>query len=271
MIKPILPKKPFIMPNPTPTLASAKVACVTGGAKRIGKGIVTAFHQAGYRVVIHYQHSEQEAKRLADALNQLRPDSAHCVQGDLQDISQLPQLAERMLASFGRLDVLVHNASRFYPTKISEITPTDWHNLMGSNAQAPLFLSQALLPALAQYHGAIVSILDIHANARPFVGYSVYNMAKSAHQMLVQSLALELAPQVRVNGVAPGVNLLPESDTEQALPPDTITNICDSIPMGRVGTPDDIAQAVLFLATAPYITGQVLAVDGGRSLTLAGG
>lgn len=246
------------------------VACVTGGAKRIGKAIVQALHTAGFNVIIHYHTSQHEAMTFADSLNQLRPHSACCVAGDLQDIATLETLAHHIMASFGRLDVLVHNASRFYPTPFGQITLTDWQNLITSNAQAPLFLSQALAPQLAKQHGCIISLLDIHANARPFVGYSVYNMAKSAHQMLVQSLALELAPQVRVNGIAPGVNLLPVIGSEQAFDDKLLKNICDSIPLQRIGTPDDIAQAVLFLSHASYITGQVIAVDGGRSLTLAG-
>ncbi|MFW2176256.1 MULTISPECIES: pteridine reductase [unclassified Moraxella] len=255
----------------SPSPPCSRVACVTGGARRIGKAIVEALHQAGFNIVIHYQASHTEAQSLADTLNHIRPQSATLVQGNLQAIDALTELAKTIIAQFGRLDLLVHNASRFYPTPLGQITQTDWQNLMDSNAQAPLFLTQALLPQLQTSQGCIISILDIHANARPFVGYSLYNMAKSAHQMLVQSLALELAPQVRVNGVAPGVNILPESDTEQALNADDIERICQRIPMGRIGTPQDIAQAVVFLATAPYITGQVLAVDGGRSLTLAGG
>lgn len=246
------------------------VACVTGGAKRIGKAIVTALHHAGYRVVIHYHASKEQAMTLAEHLNDIRPHSAVCVQGDLQNIENIDDLAKKIMVSFGRLDVLVHNASRFYATKFGQVSANDWQNLMNSNAQAPLFLTQALLPSLQQTHGNVVSILDIHANARPFNGYSVYNMAKSAHQMLVQSLALELAPTIRVNGIAPGVNIIPEIDSEQALDTEMLAKISDSIPLGRIGTPEDIAQAVLFLATAPYITGQILAVDGGRSLTLAG-
>ncbi|ELA08813.1 pteridine reductase [Moraxella macacae 0408225] len=247
-----------------------KVACITGGAKRIGRSIVTAFHQMGYQVVIHYHHSEQAASDLAKSLNQIRPNSAKIIQANLENFDEIWQLADKILTAFGRIDVLVHNASRFYPTPFGTICPKDWQNLMLSNAKAPLFLSQALAKNLQQNHGCIISILDIHANARPFVGYSVYNMAKSAHQMLVQSLALELAPFVRVNGVAPGVNILPDENSEQSLTKQQITSICQSIPLQRVGEPSDIADAVLFLAQARYITGQVLAVDGGRSLTLAG-
>lgn len=257
-------------PNNSMSKNPMPVACITGGAKRIGKAIVLALHDSGYQVIIHYHHSCLEAKQLTDLLNQRRANSAYCVQADLQHVETIAALAESIMEYFGRLDVLVHNASRFYPTKFGEILPHDWQYLMNSNAQAPLFLTQALLPYLQQSQGTVISILDIHANARPFKGYSVYNMAKSAHQMLVQSLALELAPLIRVNGIAPGVNILPEADSEQAIGDNLISDIRNSIPLQRIGTPDDIAQTVLFLAKSSYITGQVIAVDGGRSLTLAG-
>ncbi|WP_394261725.1 pteridine reductase [Moraxella boevrei] len=253
-----------------PIKSPPKTACITGGAKRIGRAITTALHQAGYQVVIHYHHSEQDANELAHSLNQIRPSSAKTMQANLENFDEIQPLADKILTAFGNLDVLVHNASRFYPTPFGDIQSQDWQNLMLSNAQAPLFLSQALAKNLEQNQGSIISILDIHANARPFVGYSVYNMAKSAHQMLVQSLALELAPRVRVNGVAPGVNILPADNSEQSLTKQQIDAICQSIPLQCVGEPCDIADAVVFLAKARYITGQVLAVDGGRSLTLAG-
>lgn len=246
-----------------------QVVCVTGGAKRIGAGIVKQFHQAGFSVIIHYQHSQTDAENLANQCNQIRQNSAKCVYADLANVD-FDNFAQQILACFGRLDILVHNASRFYPTTFGDISITDWDNLIISNAQAPLFLTQSLLIELNNRQGSVISILDIHADNRPFLGYTVYNMAKSAHRMLVQSLALELAPHIRVNGVAPGVNILPESNSEQALSDTQLTKICESVPLQRIGTPEDIAQAVLFLASAPYITGQILAVDGGRSLTLAG-
>lgn len=249
---------------------SKKVVCVTGGAKRIGKAIVQAFHENGFDVIIHYHQSKTEALELANSCNQIRPNSAKCVNANLENAHELAKFCDDVMACFSRIDVLVHNASRFYPTVFGKICDKDWHNLMSSNAQAPLFLSQFFAKNLQQTNGAIVSILDIHANSRPFLGYTVYNMAKSAHQMLVQSLALELAPHVRVNGVAPGVNILPEHDTEQALSECQIASICQSIPLQSIGTPKDIADAVIFLASANYITGQILAIDGGRSLTMAG-
>lgn len=257
--------------TPITTMSTNKIACVTGGARRIGRAIVLALHGAGFDVIIHYQTSEADAQSLAQYCNQQRAHSAHIVQGQLDDVDDIEMLANAIIGCAGRLDVLIHNASRFYPTPMGEIQAQDWHNLIDSNAKAPLFLTQALLPYLQMVNGNVISILDIHADNRPFLGYSVYNMAKAAHRMLVQSLALELAPNVRVNAVAPGVNILPEAETEQALTEAQIREISQSIPLQRIGTPEDIAQTVLFLATAPYITGQTIAVDGGRSLTLAGG
>lgn len=247
-----------------------KVAFITGSAKRIGATIVQAFNTAGYNVIIHYHHSHAEAENLAKQLNQQRDNSAMILSANLDNLDELATLASQAIACFGRIDVLVHNASRFYPTQIGTITPQDWENLFCSNAKAPLFLSQFLLKHLTQHQGCIISILDIHANGRPFAGYTVYNMAKSAHQMMVQSLALELAPHIRVNGIAPGVNILPEADSEQAMDKTVIQQISQSIPLQRNGKPEDIAQTAVFLASAPYITGQILAVDGGRSLTLRG-
>lgn len=247
-----------------------KVVCVTGGAKRIGASIIQHFHQQGYRVIIHYHHSQSEAKKLTEFYNFKRPNSACCIQGNLEKITDLEKISQQILSSFGQIDVLIHNASRFYPTTLGKINFTDWDNLFSSNAIAPLFLTQYLFPYLQATQGNIISLLDIHANARPFKGYTVYNMAKAAHQMMVQSLALELAPTVRVNGIAPGVNILPEMASEQALTETQITQICTSIPLQKIGKPDDIATAALYLANAPYVTGQILVVDGGRSLTLAG-
>lgn len=246
------------------------VACVTGGAIRIGRALILALHQANYDVIIHYHTSEKEAAALCDQCNAIRPESAKLVQGNLEHLEALPALVANIIACFGRLDCLVHNASRFYPTPFGQISPHDWQNLLLTNAQAPLFLSQSLYPWLKKTQGNIISILDIHANGRPFAGYTVYNMAKAAHQMMVQSLALELAPNIRVNGIAPGINLVPIMGTEQELTVETIEKIRDSVPLKRIGTPQDIAQVAVLLASAPYITGQIIAVDGGRSLTLAG-
>lgn len=257
----------FIQPH-------APVMLVTGSAKRIGAAIIHAAHNQGYRVIIHCHQSDREAKALAAQLNDSRNDSASVIVADLNlvnDPTNLSKFVSNIIDSFGQLDVLVHNASRFYPSPIGHINLEQWDELFLTNAKAPLLLSQALLPYLALQRGCIVSILDIHAHDRPFNHYTVYNMAKAAHRMMVQSLALEVAPNVRVNGVSPGVNILPETDSDQALDDQQLKTIVDSIPMQRNGTPEDIADCVLYLVRATYVTGEVIAVDGGRSLTLAGG
>ena len=252
----------------------APVMLVTGSAKRIGAAIITAAHRQGYRVIIHCHHSEQEANALADELNENRADSALVIVADLaivNDSSALSQFIQNIMESFGQLDVLVHNASRFYPSALGNIEKAQWDELFLTNAKAPLLLSQALYPYLKARQGCIISLLDIHAHNKPFSTYTIYNMAKAAHRMMVQSLALDMAPDVRVNGVAPGVNILPETDSDQALDNEQQHSIIDSIPMQRIGRPADIAHCVLYLAEASYVTGEIIAVDGGRSLTLAGG
>lgn len=261
-------------PNPTHTTQSNRpVMLVTGSAKRIGAAIVKAAHNQGYRVIIHCHSSEQEAKTLTATLNGIRANSAAIIVADLavvEDNTDLAKFVEEIIAIFGQLDVLVHNASRFYPSPLGNINHTQWDELFLTNAKAPLLLSQALLPYLKKQQGCIVSLLDIHAHDKPFSNYTVYNMAKAAHRMMVQSLALEMAPEVRVNGVAPGVNVLPEADSDQALDSLQQQRIIDSIPMQRIGRPDEIAHSVLYLVQAHYVTGEIITVDGGRSLTLAG-
>lgn len=261
--------------NPAqPINTHAPVMLVTGSAKRIGAAIIRAAHKQGYRVIIHCHHSEQEANALADELNENRADSAMVIVADLavvNDTSTLSQFIQNVIGSFGQIDVLVHNASRFYPSPLGSIENTQWNELFLTNAKAPLLLSQALYPYLKIQQGCIISLLDIHAHNKPFANYTVYNMAKAAHRMMVQSLALDMAPDVRVNGVAPGVNILPETDSDQALDNEQQQSIINSIPMQRIGFPDEIAHSVLYLAQASYVTGEIVTVDGGRSLTLAGG
>ena len=258
----------------TPTAHSdAPVMLVTGSAKRIGAAIIEAAHYQGYRVIIHCYSSEQEAKILAAKLNHIRTASAAIVVADLsiiEEVNSLTAFVYEVIHTFGQLNVLVHNASRFYPSPLGDISHTQWNELFLTNAKAPLWLSQALSPYLKQQKGCIVSLLDIHAHDRPFVNYTVYNMAKAAHRMMVQSLALEMAPDIRVNGVAPGVNVLPEMDSDQALDYEQQQNIIRSIPLQRIGRPDEIAHSVLYLVEAHYITGEIITIDGGRSLTLAG-
>lgn len=263
---------PFIAS--TALLNNNAVMLVTGAAKRIGAAIIKMAHASGYRVIIHCHHSEQDATLLANTLNQIRKNSAAIVTTDLavvNDATSLTHFVQTIMSVFGQLDVLVHNASRFYPSPLGHIDLGQWDELFLTNAKAPLLLSQALLPYLQAQHGCIISLLDIHAHDKPFKHYTVYNMAKAAHRMMVQSLALDMAPTVRVNGVAPGVNILPEADSDQALDDRQQQSIIDSIPMQRIGTPTDIAHCVLYLAQANYVTGEIINVDGGRSLTLAGG
>lgn len=244
---------------------SAPVVLVTGGARRVGAEIVRTLHQAGARVAIHCRRSTAEAEALAAGLVRERPGSAWVLQADLLDDDAPNRLVARCVGHFGRLDGLVNNASSFHPTPIGRIVAEDWNDLLGSNLKAPLFLTQAAAPALRDAGGAVVNIVDIHAE-RPLKGYAVYSSAKAGLLGLTRALALELAPDVRVNAVAPGAILWPEDgqfeDAERA-------RIVAGSPLRRVGSPADVARAVRFLLfDAPYVTGQVLAVDGGRSLCL---
>lgn len=242
------------------------VVLVTGGAKRVGAAIVRAAHAAGARVVVHCHRSRGEADRLAAELEAARPGSAAVVQADLLDAGALEGLVERAVAAYGRLDGLVNNASTFHPTPVGGVDAGAWEDLAGTNLRAPLFLSQAAAPHLRQARGAIVNIVDIHAE-RPLPGFLAYTVAKSGLAGLTRALALELAPEVRVNGVSPGAILWPEDG--EAFPPAERERITVQTPMRRTGTPEDIAGAVkYFLFDAPFVTGQVLAVDGGRSLAL---
>ena len=247
---------------------AAKVALVTGSAQRVGAAIIRELHSRGWRVIIHYRQSELAATALAEQLNSQRANSAFILQADLQQHSAITQLTEQALALTGRLDALVNNASTFYATPIGSANLADWDDLMISNARAPFFLSQALAPALKESRGCIVNIVDIHAT-RPFKQHTIYCMAKAALAMMTASLAKELAPHVRVNGVAPGAILWPDANTPSAIASDTQQQILASVPLARSGTPEDIARTVAFLIEdAPYITGQIIAVDGGRTHTL---
>lgn len=258
-------------------ILARKVALITGGAKRIGRAITETFHAQGFDVIIHYHHSQTDAHHLAQTLNAIRPNSAKTLHASLavvNDKQSLKAFKDTALSLFGRIDTLIHNASSFYPTDLGQDfddLQKAWDDLFLTNAKAPLFLSQAFYDELAKRHGAIVSLLDIHARDKPFLGYPIYNMAKSAHLAMVQSLALEFAPSIRVNGVSPGVNIFPDDNQNSQLNDSTKAHLTASVPLAKIGTPQDIAETVLFLANAPYITGQVLAVDGGRSLTLKGG
>lgn len=241
-----------------------KVALVTGGAKRVGAAIVRRLHAAGARVVLHYRGSEADAARLEAELVAARAGSAARLQRDLLEPGAADALVAAAVERFGRLDLLVNNASIFYPRSMGRIEPRHWDELVGSNLRAPLFVSQAAAPHLKQTRGAIVNITDIHAE-RPLKGFLVYSVAKAGLAALTRALALELAPEVRVNAVAPGAIAWPADgkfdNAERA-------RIVATTPLGRIGNPADIAQAVQFLATAPFVTGQTVAVDGGRSIFL---
>lgn len=238
-------------------------ALITGAAARLGRAIAEELHR-DHQVVVHYRHSAQAAQSLVSALNAKRPNSAAAVQSDLKSAADCEQLAETALGCFGELSLLVNNASAFYPTPIGSADEQQWEELMGSNLKAPFFLSQALASALARANGCIVNLADIHAD-KPMPSHTIYSAAKAGLVMMTKSLARELAPQVRVNAVAPGAILWPEQESQGY----NKEQILARIPMKRSGDPTDIARTVRFLAAdAPYITGQVIAVDGGRSLNI---
>lgn len=251
------------MANDTAKLSGA-VALVTGGARRIGATIVETLHAAGMHVVIHYRSSQREAEALADRLNARRRNSAITLRANLHHTTALAPMVREAAGHWGRLDLLVNNASSFYPTPLGEITEAHWDDLLGSNLKAPLFLAQAAMPHLRERKGAIVNLIDIHG-FKPLAGHSVYCAAKAGLVMLTRSLARELAPEVRVNGIAPGAILWPEGVQAD---PQAEAQLREAVPLARMGEPADIGRTVLFFAqSAPYITGQILAVDGGRSIT----
>jgi pteridine reductase len=239
-----------------------RTALVTGAARRVGAAIARALHGAGANVVLHYRSSADEALALEQELNAARATSAKRVECDLLEVARLPALVQAAADTFGRLDLVVNNASTFYPTPIGDITTLDWDDLIGTNLRAPLFLAQAASPLLKETHGLIVNIADIHG-IRPLRRYPVYSIAKAGLIMLTRSLARELGPAIRVNAIAPGPILWPEDGIDTVLQKEII----DRTALKRIGSPEDVARACLFFAAeAPYVTGQVLAVDGGRSI-----
>jgi pteridine reductase len=249
------------MQEPGQSLAGRTVL-ITGGARRVGAAIARELHAAGANLVIHYRKSGGDAEALANQLNATRPQSTATIQADLLEVARLPALVEFTERTFGGLDVLVNNASTFYPTKVGEITPAAFDDLFGTNLRAPLFLSQAAAPALRRTSGLILNIVDIHA-LRPLRHYTTYCAAKAGLHMLTRSLAKELGPEVRVNGISPGPVLWPEGPGDTAVRDKVIQRTI----LKRMGTPADIARTALFFAAhAPFITGQILAVDGGRSV-----
>ena len=243
-----------------------KIVLITGGAKRVGASICCLLHANGANLMIHYRSSVNEARALQAELNLQRPNSVAIIQGDLLNLSVLPSLINETIKHFGKLDVLINNASSYYPTEIGDIQEEQWQDLMGSNLKAPLFLSQAAAVELRKQQGCIINITDMHVE-RPKKGYIVYSVAKAGLVTLTKSLAHELSPEVRVNAVAPGPVMWPEDNPQF----DELyrQRVISQTLLKRIGEPNDIAKAVKFLIQdAPFITGQVIAVDGGRSLNL---
>ena len=238
------------------------VALVTGSARRIGATIARRLHAAGYDLALHYRGSADDAQALAVELESARAGSSLLLQAELGEFDRLPELVARTVGHFGRLDALVNNASSFYPTPFATTTPAQWDELFSINTRAPFFLAQAAAPHLANAGGAIVNIADIHAE-RPLRDHAAYAMSKAALLHMTRALALELAPQVRVNAVSPGAILWPE----QGKDPDAQAAMLARTPLGRIGTPEEIAEAVRWLLQdARYCTGQALRMDGGRML-----
>jgi pteridine reductase len=240
------------------------VALITGAGRRVGAVTARTLHAAGYDLALHYRHSADDARALADALERQRSGSTLLLQAELADLPALPAMIEQLLAHYGRLDALVNNASTFFPTPLGTATPQQWNALFASNAQAPFFLSQAAIPALREARGSIVNMIDIYAE-RPLAEHPLYCMAKAALAAMTRSLALELGPEIRVNGVAPGAVLWPSDGKPYA---DQQTMLART-PLQRAGTPEDVAGTVLWLLRdAPYVTGQIIRVDGGRTLSV---
>jgi len=239
-----------------------KWALITGAGKRIGAAIAARLHSVGASIAVHYFQSSESADALVDELNAKRAGSAFAIGADIRNVDSLNTLVEDVVAHTGQLDILINNASSFYPTKLGKITESDWNDLVDCNLKAPLFLAQAALPYLQTTSGTIINMIDIHAR-RPLKDHHVYGAAKAGLAMLTRSLARDLAPEIRVNGVAPGAILWPDDGMSEKIR----QKIVGKIPLGRAGEPEDIANTILFLVCdAPYITGQVIAVDGGRSI-----
>ncbi|MAH72934.1 MAG: pteridine reductase [Cellvibrionales bacterium TMED49] len=241
-----------------------QVILVTGAAKRIGCEIINVFHSRNFNVIIHYNKSAAEANRLYENLNEKRSKSAFLVQGDLNELISIKRIIT-LIDSIGRLDVLVNNASSFYPTMLETADESDWNDLINSNLKGPFFLSKKLAPFLKKSRGSIVNISDMHAR-QALKKHSIYSIAKAGNIAMTKSLALELAPKVRVNSVAPGAILWPAHEQDDKI---KHNKILASIPIGRLGSESDIAETTFFLSNiATYVTGQTIAVDGGASNSL---
>jgi len=242
------------------------VALITGSAHRLGARTAERLHERGWNLVIHYRSREEQARRLADTMNHQRQDSAIALQADLGNMADIKRLGCEAAATWGRLDALVNNASVFYPNPTPEATEDDWDTIMHTNLQAPFFLLQACLPALRESAGSVVNLIDIYSE-KPLPEHPLYCASKAGLAALTRSWARDLAPEVRVNGVSPGAILWPEGDAE--VDARYQSKILAKTPLNRTGTPDDIARTIVFLLTeAPFITGQIISVDGGRSLNM---
>jgi len=242
---------------------NSKAVLITGAARRVGAEMVRHLHQAGMNIVLHYRSSSQDASTLADQLNAQRKDSVKLLKGDLKDYQSIPELVKQGISLFGHIDVLINNASSFYPTDIKDINEEIWEDLVGVNLKAPIYLTQALATELKQNNGCIINIVDIHGD-RPLKDYSIYSIAKAGLIMFTKAMARELAPEVRVNGIAPGAIMWPEEQHYEGMH----QMIIERTALKREGHPKDIAETALFLIEkAGYITGQIIAVDGGRTLS----
>ena len=243
---------------------TCKTILITGGAKRIGRQMAITLHQAGHNIIVHYRSSAGAASSLVSELNSIREGSAASLQGELLDTASIPALVTKAVEQFDGLDVLINNASTFYPTPIELLEDEFWNDLVGSNLKAPAFLVKACVPHIRQRNGSIINIVDIHAK-KPMANHPIYCSAKAGLEMLTMSLARDLAPEIRVNGVSPGAILWPENDSGMA----NQAEILEKIPMGKMGKPSDVANLVQFLVDqGDYITGQIIAVDGGRSVVI---
>ncbi len=244
-------------------MSKPKVVLITGAARRVGAEMVRHLHQAGMNIILHYRSSSEDATALADSLNTQRANSVKLLKGDLKEYQSIPQLVEQGIALFGQIDALINNASSFYPTDLKDVTEEIWEDLVGVNLKAPLYLTQALASELRQNKGCIINIVDIHGD-RPLKDYSVYSIAKAGLIMFTKSMARELAPEIRVNGIAPGAIMWPEEQHYEGMHQEIISRTA----LKKEGNPQDIAETALFLIEhANYITGQIIAVDGGRTLS----
>ncbi len=251
------------MQHTTSQSIEGKTVLITGAARRVGAHMARVLHAAGMNIVIHYRGSRSEAEALANEMQKSRANSVVLLQADLKDFDSLPRVIEEATAVWGRLDVLINNASTFYPTKVGELTEQHWFDLVDVNLKAPLFLAQAAVAELKKHHGCMINIIDIHAD-RPMRNYSTYCIAKAGLAMLTKAMAKDLGPEIRVNGIAPGVIMWPEAEENSA----THEAILERVALKREGSPQDIATTALFLIRdAGYITGQIISVDGGRTLS----